>query len=124
MSAYCSRTKPTVEEVNEGQWKTVRLTNSGQSMLHCGFIDFRADCSVYPLGCWELPPGEAYVFNMTRIPSSAAVEARVSGCPASDVATSRRFRVAPTAQSPCPQEACFYASLRPIVSGVFLWRML
>jgi len=79
---YCRRTRLTVSESQAGKGRGATISNSGNSTVHCGFIELTSDGVEYPLGCGELKPGESYMTGADfALKPDVKFTFRVSGCP-------------------------------------------
>lgn len=78
---YCGETVITAEKINKGGEFDLRITNSGNTTVHCGFLDLQVDGMEYPLDCSELKPEESYTTGKNfRIGSEQKVSLDIPGC--------------------------------------------
>lgn len=78
---YCASTDLRVDEIEVGNHLNLRLSNVGETTIHCGFIELIVNELEYPLDCTELTPGQSHLTggNFRMFPDDS-YGVRVVGC--------------------------------------------
>ena len=79
---YCSKSDIEVKKVKlKDNFYDIQITNTGTTIIHCGFLGLTADGLEYPLNCAEIYPGQSYTTGVNfHLENGQEVSIEITGC--------------------------------------------
>ncbi|MCX6694723.1 MAG: hypothetical protein NTU61_00285, partial [Candidatus Altiarchaeota archaeon] len=79
---YCKETKLEVKGTEQVDGYSLQLTNTGGTVINCGFVELTVNGREYPLDCFDLAPGQSHATGPDlKIERGESYNVRVAGCP-------------------------------------------